>query len=184
MQQKPANGVRLRGVLRFLQARAENIAVILLTAMFGAFLLQIVFRYVLRDPLGWTLEASLMTWLWTVFWGSAFLVKDYEHVKFDIFFLMVPPRVRRIFAVISAIAIAFAFAASFPRVWDYISFMQIERSSVLKIRLDYVFSIYAIFALAIIVRYVWRAISFIRGQDPHGELSDPLLTHANDPAIE
>ncbi len=173
--QPPSNsGARWERALRFLRARADNIAVILLTAMFGAFVLQIVFRYVIGDPLGWTLEACLMTWLWTVFWGSAFLVKDNEHVRFDIFYLMVPSNIRRVFAIISALAIAGAFIVSFPRVIDYITFMKIERSSVLKIRLDYVFSIYAVFAVAIIVRYLARAVVIARGQDPDNEFSDDL----------
>jgi TRAP-type C4-dicarboxylate transport system permease small subunit len=154
------------------------------SVMMIALILQIIFRYVVREPLGWTLEACLMAWLWTVFWGSAFLVKDHNHVKFDLVYLLVPSGVRRVFAIISAIAIASAFVVSFPQMWDYISFMKIESSSVLKIRLDYVFSIYAIFAVAIIVRYVWRAIDLLRGGDPQGDLTDPLAAHADDPTIE
>ena len=181
---KTSLGARVFSVLRFLQARADNIAVILLIAMFGSFMLQIIFRYIIREPLGWTLEACLMTWLWTVFWGSAFLVRDNDHVRFDVLFLIAPKPVRRILAIISAIAISFAFIISFPRVWDYITFMKIESSSVLKIRLDYLFSVYAIFAVAIIIRYIWRALIFIKGLDPDNELENPLALHGDDPRIE
>ena len=100
--------------LAFLRARADNVAVVLLTAMFGAFIMQIVWRYVLRDPLPWTLEVCLITWLWTVFWGSAFLVRDADHVRFDILYLSAGPRLRRIFAAVAAFAIAALFAASLP----------------------------------------------------------------------
>ncbi len=34
------------------------------------FILQIVTRYVINHPLGWTLEACLTLWLWLVFWGG------------------------------------------------------------------------------------------------------------------
>ena len=175
---------RLHGVLCFLRARADNVAVILLTAMFGSFILQIFFRYVIREPLGWTLEACLITWLWTVFWGSAFLVRDRDHVRFDILFIMAPKPLRRVMAIISALAISAAFAISFPRVWDYITFMKIESSSILKIRLDYLFSIYAIFAVATIIRYLWRAYTFATGGDIDGELENPVTLHGDAPEIE
>jgi len=173
-------GARLTRALRFLHRRADNIAVILLTAMFGAFILQIFFRYVIKSPLSWTLEACLIAWLWTVFWGSAFLLKDGEHVRFDIFYLMAPKRVRRVFALISAVAIVAAFVVSFPAVWNYITFMSIEKSSVIKIRLDFLFSVYLIFAVAIIVRYAVRAYNFATGRDPDRELEDPLAAYAGD----
>jgi len=41
------------------QARADDVAVGLLTAMFLVFVLQITSRYVFNAPLEWTLEACL-----------------------------------------------------------------------------------------------------------------------------
>ena len=76
----------IRAVQTFLHRRAEDVAVALLTAMFLSFILQIVSRYVVRQPLGWTLEACLLAWVWLVFWGAAFLVRDRDHVRFDIFY--------------------------------------------------------------------------------------------------
>ena len=45
--------------------------------------------------------------------------------------------------------------------WDYITFYKIKKSATLKIRLDYVFSIYGIFLGAIILRYAWEAYQHI-----------------------
>ncbi len=141
-------------------------AVGLLTAMFLSFMLQIISRYVINHPLGWTLEACLMTWLWVVFWGCAFVVRDRDHVKFDILYTHVGPRLRRVFALIAALAIAAGFATSFAGTIDYVTFMKIEKSSMLHIRLDYVFSVYGLFAAAIALRYGWRVIQLLRGIDP------------------
>lgn len=57
----------MRTRLDWWQARADDVAVGLLTAMFLAFVLQITARYVVNYPLPWSLELSLTTWLWTVF---------------------------------------------------------------------------------------------------------------------
>lgn len=150
----------------FLHRRAEDVAVAMLAAMFLAFILQIVSRYVIREPLGWTLEACLMAWLWLVFWGGAFLIKDQEHVRFEILYGAVRPSVRKIFALIAALVLALAFFGALPATYDFISFMKIERSSTLGIRLDYVFAVYLLFAAAVIVRYLVRALVVMRGQDP------------------
>ena len=150
---------------KWLRNLADSVAVALLTAMFVSFMLQIFFRYVVNQPLTWTLEANLLAWLWIVFWVSAFLLRDSDHVKFDILYLSARPPVRRIFALISAIAIVAGFTVAFPASLDFISFMKIESSSSLGIRLDYVFSAYLLFAAAIIVRYAVRIIRILRGAD-------------------
>ncbi len=147
----------------WLRNRADNVAVGLLTAMFVSFILQIFFRYVVNKPLSWTLEANLLTWLWTVFWVSAFLLRDRDHVRFDAIYVSVRPPVRRLFAIVSAAAIIIGFAAAFPATVDFVSFMKIEKSSSLGIRLDYVFSAYVLFAAAIIVRYTIRAVRIAIG---------------------
>lgn len=149
----------------WLRNRADNVAVGLLTAMFVSFILQIFFRYVVNQPLTWTLEANLLTWLWVVFWVSAFLLRDRDHVKFDIFYLSAAPRVRRAFALLSAAAIVAAFGVAYPATFDFISFMKIESSSSLGIRLDFVFSAYLLFAAAVIVRYTIRVVWIVLGRD-------------------
>ncbi len=42
--------------------------------MFLAFIVQIVFRYILNFPIGWTSELTIIMWLWLVLWGAAFMV--------------------------------------------------------------------------------------------------------------
>ncbi len=155
----------MKAIRLWLHARADNVAVGLLTAMFLSFILQIFSRYVINHPLGWTLEACLLAWLWTVFWGSAFLLEDKDHVKFDILYSHAGPRVRRVFALISAIAIIAALGASLPATADFIAFMKIERTSLLGFRFDHVFSVYLIFLVAVILRYLLRAIAAFRGGD-------------------
>ena len=69
----------MRAALAWLRKGADYVAVGLLTAMFLSFLLQIFSRYVLVNPLGWTLEACLVTWLWLVFWSCA--IKGFSNCR-------------------------------------------------------------------------------------------------------
>ena len=53
-----------------------------------------------------------------------------------------------------------------PATVSYVAFMKVESSSYLKIRLDILYSVYVVFAVAIIVRYLWAIVSLLRGEAP------------------
>jgi len=148
-------------ILNWMKGAADNIAALMLAAMFLTFVLQIVSRYALEAPLGWTVELLLTLWVWLVFWTSAFCVKERDHIRFDVLYLATPRRIQRIFSIIAAIGIIVGFAYSFLPTLDYITFYKIKKSAILKIRLDYVFSIYGVFIVAMVVRYSWRVIAYL-----------------------
>ena len=50
----------------WLHARAENLLAAMLAIMFAVFIIQIVFRYVVNLPIGWTNEISVIMWIWLV----------------------------------------------------------------------------------------------------------------------
>ena len=152
---------------RWLSRGAEGAAAALLAALFATFLLQIFSRYVLASTFGWTLELCLMLWVWLVFFGSAFVVRDQDHVTFDLLYLAVPRGAKRVFAMLSAAAIVIGLGASLWPTWDYIDFLAIKKSATLRIPLRAVFSIYAVFLLAVILRYAWTFIRLARGGAPH-----------------
>ena len=56
----------------------------------------------------------------TVIERNAFVVRERDHVTFDILYLAAPRRVRAVFALISAGAIVAALGASFWPTWDWI----------------------------------------------------------------
>jgi TRAP-type C4-dicarboxylate transport system, small permease component len=143
----------------------------MLAVMFSVFILQIVFRYILNLPIGWTHEISVIMWLWMVLFGTAFVVRDSEEIRFDIVYSAVSDRWRRVMVVIAAITLIFFFAISLPAVVDYVTFMKVEKTAYLKIRFDWLYSIYAIFAVATIVRQFWLGCQAIWGRGP--EASDP-----------
>jgi TRAP-type C4-dicarboxylate transport system permease small subunit len=152
--------------MRWLRRRAENVAALLLIAMFLCFILQIVTRYVFNYPLGWTDEASLLCWIWGVLWGAAFVLREKDEVRFDIFYSTASSRVRCIFTVITGVATIVLFAVALPAVVAYVTFLKVERTAYLGIRLDYLYAIYIVFSIAVIARYgalTWRAL---RGSPP------------------
>jgi C4-dicarboxylate transporter, DctQ subunit len=136
----------------FLRHRAENVAVIMLVTMFGALIIQVVFRYFINMPTGWTDELSLIMWTWLVLWGAAFIVRERDEIRFDLILASVPSTLRRGMTLVSAVVVIILFALSLPAVVDYILFMRVQRTAYFHIRFDWLFSIYILFA---IVRYLW-----------------------------
>lgn len=149
----------------WLYARAENLLAAMLATMFIVFIVQIVFRYLLNLPIGWTHEVSVIMWVWMVLFGTAFVVRDYEEIRFDILYATVSDRTRRIMVVVCAFTVVTLFAVSLPAVLDYIGFMKVERTAYLKIRFDWLYSIYGVFAIATIIRQLWLGYQAIWGRD-------------------
>jgi TRAP-type C4-dicarboxylate transport system permease small subunit len=147
---------------RLARGGAEAVLAALLLAMFLAFLAQIAMRYVLNMPAAWTTEVSLLAWLWGILWGAALVLREEEEIRFDILHAAAPPWLRRGFDAVTALVVIVVFSASLPATAEYVRFMRIERSASLGLRMDWVFSIWLVFAVAMIIRHaaiLWRAVT-------------------------
>ena len=112
-------------------------------------------------------------------------MREHEHVRFDIIYLSVSTRVRRIFALVSAAAIVIGMLYSFLPTWDYIDFMRMRRTATVrnpfdgaKIPLRTIFSIYAIFMATVAARYAWLMVDVWRNGPPKTELEIALEADA------
>lgn len=170
LERKSVNPIRHAG--SWLCRRAENVLAAMLALMFAAFILQIVFRYLLNLPIGWTNEISVVLWIWIVLWGAAFVVREEEEIRFDLVRALVGPQVRRIMFLLAAASLIVLYTISLPAVFDYIAFMRVEKTAYLKIRFDWLFSIYLVFVVAVIVRYLWLSWQAMFGEAPLQEF-DP-----------
>jgi TRAP-type C4-dicarboxylate transport system permease small subunit len=155
-------------VFRTLARVAETVAAGLLAVIFLAFIAQIALRYLFDLPVGWTAELSLVAWLWLILWGSAFVLRDEEEIRIDLLKALLGPRGQRIAMSLGSIAIVALFALALPATWDYITFMKVESSSYLKIRFDWLYSIYLVFAVAVIARHLWQIVDAVRGRAATG----------------
>ena len=153
----------LPAALAWLARRAENILAAMLAGIFAAFLVQIVFRYLLNLPIGWTHEISVVLWLWLVLWGAGFVLSEREEIRFDLVSGACGPRARRVMGLFAALAVVVLYTASLPAMADYVSFMRVERTAYMKLPFSWVYAIYLLFALAAIVRYLWLGFRAIRG---------------------
>ncbi|MEO6408266.1 MAG: TRAP transporter small permease subunit [Burkholderiaceae bacterium] len=156
----------LQRAVELMRRRAENLVAALMGVMFVAFIVQIVFRYFFNLPVGWSSELSVIMWLYMVLLGSAFWLKEDEEIRFDLVTNAVGLRARRVIAFVVAVATVVLFGMALPATVKYVAFMKVESSSYLRIRMDLLYSVYVVFAVAVIVRYAWAAWTALRGEMP------------------
>ena len=106
---------------------------------------------------------TIYTWLWTVLWGAAFILSEAEEIRFDIIYSNISEGLKRLFTVITGIALIFLYGISLPASFSYVKFMKVERSAYLHVPIDLLYSIYVIFVAACICRYCWLVVHAIRG---------------------
>jgi len=138
-------------------ARLRQFVAVLTTLLFAAifviFLFAIAMRYIVGTPLAWADELNIILLLWVMFLGGAFVLRDKEHVAFDIAWNAARPPARRAMGIAGALLIGGLFVAALPGTWSYITFLWRERTSVLEWRLDWVYSCFILFFVSVILRF-------------------------------
>ena len=172
----------MQNFARWLTRGCEFIAAIILAAIFIIFLLQIFARYTSKiawmmpieqvsnwmlsvEPLGWTLNLISLLWVWLIFFGCSFVVRERDHVTFDILYLALPDHLRRIAIIIVSLTMIFALLWSFLPTWDAIfgsRLMELKKIQTLripvtgdKIQIKWLFASYITLMIAVLLRYTW-----------------------------
>lgn len=140
--------------IRVFRGLADAVPAILLAAMFVCFIIQVFMRYVMNDPVGWTVEVCVIAWLWILLWGQSVSVEERDEIRFDIVYGSVAPRTRRWFRMIFSVLLVGIYAWSLPALWDFVTFMKIQKTSYLDIRFNWVYSVALIFSGVTILRYL------------------------------
>ncbi len=175
----------------------EGIAALLLAAIFLTFLAQIFARYVSElawlmpipfvaawmesvDPLGWTVNLISLLWVWAVFFGCSFLVREHHHVTFDILYLSLPQRWKKLLTFVSVGAVLAILIWSFPATWDAIMANRLKELKTIqtlripitgdKIAVKWLFFTYILFLVVLFVRYSWHLVHVaMRGLPPEDQ---------------
>lgn len=134
-----------------LKRGAELIAAASFALMFGAFMIQIVSRYILNAPVSWSLEICSIGYVWIVFFTSNVLLTERQHIVFDVLYQKVPPRQRRVLAVMLTATLGIIFLAALPVILEYLSFLSRRKTMILRLPMDIVYSCFGIFMIAVVI---------------------------------
>lgn len=168
---------------------AEFTAAMILAAIFIIFLLQIFTRYapkiawlipiqsihdwmITLEPIGWTVNLISLLWVWLISFGCAFLVRESDHVAFDVFFQALSRSWQRYLAIVTALIMVVAMLYSFGPTWDAIfgsRLMELKKIQTLrvpltgdKIPIKWLFASYIMLMIVVTFRYIWRGFMLAR----------------------
>ncbi len=85
-------------VIYFFDTLLPNIT---FTIIFLTFMLTIISRYILKTPITWSYEVSILAYMWTMFFGVGKALQKKEHVVFSLLYDHVSPRKQLIFDILS-----------------------------------------------------------------------------------
>ena len=173
----------MRTLTRAFSHLTEGVAALMMAAIFVTFILQIAVRYIVgaswftdlfgpvvdASGFGWTLEFIMVLWLWTIFFGNAFIVRDRDHVTFDIIYFWARPTVRRWFVIVGSAAIMLALLASIEPTYSKMRILRLKSSATLPVKMLPIYSIYFLFLAVVGLRYGWRLVEAVRGRLPAEE---------------
>jgi TRAP-type C4-dicarboxylate transport system permease small subunit len=133
-----------------LRRAAEIVSAALFAAMFFAFVLQVVSRYVFDAPISWTLEVCSISYIWIVFFAGATIVRPQQHITFDMLYGALPPGWQRLFAIFTTGCVLILFVICLPGTVEYVHFVSRKATLILDLRLDLVYSCFLIFMIGTI----------------------------------
>lgn len=178
---------------------AEAIAATALAAIFIVFLLQIFTRYSGKlsqwmpvenlslwmseiEPLRWTVYLISLLWVWLIFLGCSFVVRERDHVAFDILYQAAPPRLRKIMTILGAIILIAVMLISLPATWDAIManrLMELKKLQTLrlpitgdKIAIKWLFFPYLVLMAVLIIRSISRIFVELRTNNQKTEAEE------------
>ena len=114
--------------------------------MFVVFILQIVFRYALNSPLKWAYEVTVFGFIWTTLLGACYMRR---HINFNMFYNARTPATQLAFRLIGNGIIFLSCTLGFFPTLNYLSFLSMDKSAVLRIPLSMGFAPVLVFLLLI-----------------------------------
>jgi TRAP-type transport system small permease protein len=73
----------------------DALVIVTLTITIVSVVAQVVFRYLLHNPLVGSEELAKLSFVWMIFLGAAVVTRDQLHIQVDYFFLKLPPALQR-----------------------------------------------------------------------------------------
>jgi len=142
----------MTGLLRWAGRAAEQAVALMFAGVFLVFVYKIVMRYAAGDAVAWADEVSVILFVWIIFCANALVVSDRRQITFDLVYRLLSPRARRLCRMVRLLIVGGLFAWALPAVVDYILFLWRERTPVLSLPLDVVYSCFGLFVAAVVVR--------------------------------
>ncbi|TFG63484.1 MAG: TRAP transporter small permease subunit [Spirochaetales bacterium] len=123
--------------------------------MFFAFLINVFFRYVLKNPQNWTFELSINSFVVVGLLGACTAYRKEDHVVFDLLYARLKPKGQNILRMISYIIVIAFFASAIPASIMYLWKLR-AMTSIMRIPDRIIFASFPILMISTVIRSAYR----------------------------
>lgn len=160
----------------------EGVVIIVCVIMSLVVFFQVILRYILDQPFGWTEELGRVTFLVFVMLGAALAYRDDRHLGLDLLEIRLPAHYRLFFVAIKRILVIVFAVVMIQQGFNLVNFL-FARTPILgipfsKLYLIFPFTMTLILILAVIQFYkdIQRIIQYLQGGEKPSTLQ-PSLAH-------
>jgi TRAP-type C4-dicarboxylate transport system permease small subunit len=130
-------------------------------ALFFAFLINVFFRYVMKNPQNWTFELSINAFVIVGLLGACAAYRKEDHVVFDLMYTRAGSRGKSIMRMIGYGTVIIFFLIALPGTIRYLWRLR-SVTSIMKLPLRLIFASFPILLLSTILRSAYRLVLDIR----------------------
>jgi TRAP-type C4-dicarboxylate transport system permease small subunit len=140
---------------RFADFIEVQLPIAIFVMLFLAFLINVFFRYVVRNPQNWTFELSINAFVIVGLLGACAAYRTEDHVVFDLLYTRLKPKGQNILRMISYVIVIVFFLVALPGTIRYLVRLPAV-TSIMKIPLRFVFTAFPILMISTILRSAYR----------------------------
>ena len=123
--------------------------------LFLVFLMNVFFRYILKNPQNWTFEFSVNAFAVVGLLGACAAHRTEDHVVFDLLYTRMTAKGQNILRMLSSVIVIVFFSIALPGSIRYLVKLP-AATSIMKIPFRYLFLPFPILLLSMVLRSVYR----------------------------
>ncbi|MBU8913649.1 MAG: TRAP transporter small permease [Spirochaetales bacterium] len=129
--------------------------------LFLTFLLNVFFRYVLRNPLNWTFELSINAFVIVGLLGACAAYRTEDHVVFDLLYTSLNAKGQAILRIIAYVIVIIFFMAALPGTITYLWKLRAV-TSIMRIPRRLIFLSFPLLLISSVLRSAYRLVLDIK----------------------
>jgi TRAP-type C4-dicarboxylate transport system permease small subunit len=138
-----------------------HLPIAVFVTLFLAFLTNVFFRYILKNPQNWTFELSVNAFVVVGLLGACAAHRSEDHVVFDLLYTRLDAKGQNILRIISSVVVIVFFTIALPGSIRYLVRLPAV-TSIMRIPLRFVFLPYPILLISMVLRSAYRLVLDIR----------------------
>ncbi|WP_282173922.1 TRAP transporter small permease [Cytobacillus firmus] len=149
----------VKKIVDSLNAFIKWILILLFFIMVIVVFLQVLFRFVLDQPLAWTEELSRYLLVWITFLGAGYAVSVKAHPSIELLFEKANQAVRRVLLALSTVLVVFFFYQIIVNSFIFIERSMMQTSPALQLPMGMVYMVIPIASILFVINLLYITVS-------------------------